>query len=42
MNITNDTHISGNDNEYNYIFFSIRYILTACIKLGLSLLFSCN
>lgn len=41
MNITNnDTSQADSSDGYNYIFFSIKYIMIACIKLGLSLLFS--
>ena len=41
MNITNnDTNIISSENEYSYIFFSLKYVIIACIKLGLSLLFS--
>ena len=41
MNITsNNTSQTDSIDGYNYIFFSINYIMTAFIKLGLSSLFS--
>ena len=36
----NTTEVNSNDESVNYIFFSLKYIIIASIKLGLSLLFS--